>query len=169
MDWYEKPGPNAPEHEVERYLRQTCSDATCISNKEGFFVPWQQQVSENITSEFVEGFAKWTSDEDRIVDLWTIKGMHSLKILQYFTGKIEDKAVELKNKGNTFFQEKKETHALVMYSQAVTCAPPDVGDILAVAYANRSAVLFHMKKYKLCLEDIALAIESNYPEKLHFK
>ena len=35
--------------------------------------------------------------------------------------------------------------------------------------ANRSAVLFSLKAYDLCLDDIKLALESGYPEELHYK
>lgn len=40
---------------------------------------------------------------------------------------------------------------------------------LAIALANRSAVLFSLKAYHLSLDDIKLAFDSGYPEELHFK
>lgn len=40
---------------------------------------------------------------------------------------------------------------------------------LALALANRSAVLVHLKEYQLAVRDIQLALQSNYPEKQRFK
>ena len=40
---------------------------------------------------------------------------------------------------------------------------------LAVALANRSAVLVSLKAYHLALDDIKLAFEMGYPEELRFK
>ena len=40
---------------------------------------------------------------------------------------------------------------------------------LALALANRSAVLFSLKAYNLALDDIRLALESGYPKELRYK
>ncbi len=40
---------------------------------------------------------------------------------------------------------------------------------LALALANRSAVLFSLKAFNLALDDIKLALESGYPDELAFK
>ena len=40
---------------------------------------------------------------------------------------------------------------------------------MALALANRSAVLFSLKAFHSALDDIKLAMESGYPEELHFK
>ena len=57
--------------------------------------------------------------------------------------------------------------------QAVISAPIDEktgkSKELAVALANRSAVLFSLKAFHLALDDIRLALESGYPEELQFK
>ena len=57
--------------------------------------------------------------------------------------------------------------------QAVLSAPCDektgYSKELAIALANRSAVLFSLKAYHLALDDIKLAFECGYPEELHFK
>lgn len=57
--------------------------------------------------------------------------------------------------------------------KAVIAAPCDPesgqGKDLALALANRSAVLFSLKQYYLALDDIKLALESGYPKELQFK
>jgi uncharacterized FlaG/YvyC family protein len=40
---------------------------------------------------------------------------------------------------------------------------------LALALANRSAVLVHLKEYALAIRDIQLSMQSNYPEKQRYK
>lgn len=40
---------------------------------------------------------------------------------------------------------------------------------LALALANRSAALVHLKEYHLAVRDIQLALESNYPENQRYK
>ena len=40
---------------------------------------------------------------------------------------------------------------------------------LALALANRSAVLFSLKAYNLALDDIRLALESGYSKELRYK
>lgn len=40
---------------------------------------------------------------------------------------------------------------------------------LALALANRSAVLVHLKEYRLAVRDIQLSLQSNYPEKQRYK
>ena len=40
---------------------------------------------------------------------------------------------------------------------------------LALGYANRSAVLFQMKEYDLCIRDITRALDHKYPNNLMYK
>lgn len=40
---------------------------------------------------------------------------------------------------------------------------------LALGYANRSAVLFQMKEYELCIRDITRAFDNSYPNNLMYK
>ncbi|GLV34734.1 Ecto-5'-nucleotidase 2 [Carabus blaptoides fortunei] len=53
------------------------------------------------------------------------------------------------------------------YNKSVAYAKSN--EIVAYAYANRSAVLFQNKLYKECLIDIEYAFENGYPEHLHTK
>lgn len=40
---------------------------------------------------------------------------------------------------------------------------------LALGYANRSAVLFQLKEYELCIRDITRAFDNSYPNNLMYK
>lgn len=71
--------------------------------------------------------------------------------------------------GNDKFSRKLFRQAIIDYNQSLCHAESD--KCKSLAYANRSAVYFEMKKFKLCLENIQLAKEFGYPEenahKLH--
>lgn len=89
--------------------------------------------------------------------------------------------------GNKSFKEGNYTEALNQYTQAVVYAPypsqianggcgdGDKNDAnhddesLALALANRSAALYSLTRYRLCLLDIELAIKYGYPEANMFK
>ena len=78
-----------------------------------------------------------------------------------------EESIKLRNQGNKHFQEKCNQKALHLYNESVIAAPSS-GDtsVLALALANRSAVLLHLKKYDLCLADIDKALKNDYPENL---
>lgn len=101
-----------------------------------------------------------------------------------------------RNLGNQSFKEGNYLEAIKQYSQAIRFAPyPDTvgqngsvsddtetrntttkanssletSDCLSLALANRSAALFSLTRYKLCLHDIELALKFGYPEVNRFK
>lgn len=63
--------------------------------------------------------------------------------------------------------------ALDCYNQAIILAPCDTstghGEDLAIAAANRSAVMYRLQKYGFCLKDCELAERSGYPKHLKYK
>lgn len=65
--------------------------------------------------------------------------------------------------GNDKFARKLFRQAIVDYNQSLCHAETD--SCKSLAYSNRSAVYFEVRKYKLCLENIQLAREFDYPEK----
>ncbi|XP_030041498.1 protein-lysine N-methyltransferase SMYD4 [Microcaecilia unicolor] len=73
-----------------------------------------------------------------------------------------------KQEGNKRFQGKKYASAAVLYSKALSHATTGSEEI-AVCFANRSAALFHLGQYQVCLEDIERALDSGYPEQLVYK
>ncbi|CAI9555485.1 unnamed protein product [Staurois parvus] len=73
-----------------------------------------------------------------------------------------------KEEGNKRFGRKQYTAAAVLYSKAISHGSPGTEEI-AVCFANRSAVLFHLGHYTECLEDIDRAQEHGYPERIKSK
>ncbi|KAG8035770.1 hypothetical protein G9C98_001426 [Cotesia typhae] len=82
--------------------------------------------------------------------------------------KCTDQAKRLKDKGNLYFKEKNYSASIDSYTDSAKYADFYNGDF-SIALANRSAAFFFMSRYDQCLEDIAVAIQSNYPKKLKYK
>ena len=93
---------------------------------------------------------------------------------------------KLRNLGNQVYQKNRLSEALEYYSQSICLAPHPLPpntylshpqdqeetfsyEELALGYANRSAVLFQMKEYELCIRDITRAFNYSYPNNLMYK
>ena len=99
-----------------------------------------------------------------------------------------------RNLGNQLYQKNKLAEALEKYSESISAAPhpppphsylfnqdaPNNGndgtngngesyEELSLGYANRSAVLFQLKEYELCIRDITRAFDNSYPNNLMYK
>ncbi|KAL0597499.1 SET and MYND domain-containing protein 4 [Plecturocebus cupreus] len=86
----------------------------------------------------------------------------------YLVGKDSGAPLFYREEGNRKFQEKDYTVAAVLYSKGVSHARPHTED-MSLCYANRSAALFHLGQYEMCLKDIARAQTHGYPERLQPK
>ena len=113
-----------------------------------------------------------------------------------FALKDRGESQRLRNLGNQVYQKNKLAEALEYYSLSICYAPhppppnsfllhggPGGGNSndlssddsgftheeLALGYANRSAVLFQMKEYDLCIRDITRAFDHSYPNNLMYK
>ncbi|KAI1292657.1 SET and MYND domain-containing protein 4 [Halotydeus destructor] len=84
-------------------------------------------------------------------------------------GKNKETAAEFRSKGNAVFAKKQYASSLELYTEAAMFAPFNVDKNenleLSLALANRSASLYHMRKYKECLEDVELSLKYGYPAK----
>lgn len=169
MERLSKPEPGASEEEVIRYLTQSCSDVTIHDPRNGFFNHFIDQIDEQISSDFMSKFGKLKTDEDRVVYLWSVKPVHTLKVQSFYKEKSNEVSEDRRAAGNKAFQGKRNQEALMLYSQAVMMADHEDGDSLALGYANRSAVFYHMGKLELCLQDVDQALHAGYPDKLLFK
>lgn len=75
------------------------------------------------------------------------------------------KSTQYRNLGNDAFIRKKDIEALKYYIRSVSSAPHHSPE-LALAYANRSAVLFRLGKFNSCLLDVNRALKNDYPDAL---
>lgn len=113
-------------------------------------------------------FSECSCDEKRVELVFNILQENVLPLTIHQRGKSTEESIRLRNVGNSAFKQKKLSAALKLYSQSVAVAPNDSAE-LALAYANRSAVLFMLKSYELCVVDINRAIACNYPDHLKYK
>ncbi|NXV22182.1 SMYD4 protein, partial [Cepphus grylle] len=70
-----------------------------------------------------------------------------------------------REEGNRLFGRRQYGAAVRLYSQAVSHELPDSPEV-SVCFANRSAALFHLGCFEVCLEDIARAESHGYPDRL---
>ncbi|KAJ8042836.1 SET and MYND domain-containing protein 4 [Holothuria leucospilota] len=101
--------------------------------------------------------------------------VNSLPNISSATKKSDHEAGQLRLKGNNFFQKKLYHKALRCYSKAVlhasvtdSCENFSVSQ-LSLAYANRSAALFYLQKWKLCINDVDRAIKHGYSKDQRYK
>ncbi|XP_068010710.1 SET and MYND domain-containing protein 4 isoform X1 [Melanerpes formicivorus] len=81
------------------------------------------------------------------------------------TGKEPAAACFYREEGNRLFGRRHYGAAVRLYSQAASHEVPGSPD-LAICFANRSAALFHLGCFEVCLEDIARAESHGYPDRL---
>uniref|UniRef100_A0A6I8PG85 Protein-lysine N-methyltransferase SMYD4 n=1 Tax=Ornithorhynchus anatinus TaxID=9258 RepID=A0A6I8PG85_ORNAN len=86
----------------------------------------------------------------------------------YSLEKDPDAALFFKEEGNRKFQRKNYRSAAILYSKGVAHARPNTQE-MSMCYANRSAALFYLGQYEVCLEDIKRAQEHGYPVNLQPK
>ena len=114
-------------------------------------------------------FGRLKSDEQRVAFALELPCVHKiLDVRPSLCPKSADASTQLRTEGNRLFQGKKYTRALELYTKSVLNAPSG-GAELSLAYANRSACLFYLERYQLCLGDIDLSLEHGYPDELKYK
>ncbi|XP_064634402.1 SET and MYND domain-containing protein 4-like isoform X2 [Lineus longissimus] len=80
------------------------------------------------------------------------------------------KSHTLRSDGNKQFQRKNYRQAVETYTKSILNAPIESdGKEQSLGFANRSAALFHLQEYQMCLDDIAHALEASYPDHLQYK
>lgn len=103
-------------------------------------------------------------EEIKIAYRYSQKSYSASSLFQKSTGD----AIEFRNLGNEWFKAGQDNEALNFYTQSIASALND-SEELALAYANRSAVLLRIQKYELSLLDINRALKGKYPENLKTK
>lgn len=74
-------------------------------------------------------------------------------------------SLKFRNEGNVAYSQKNDSLAIVLYTKSISVALPD-SEELAIAFANRSAVLFRREDYVPCFMDIKRALSGKYPESM---
>ncbi|CAL4240925.1 unnamed protein product [Meganyctiphanes norvegica] len=83
-------------------------------------------------------------------------------------GKDEEMALQAKSKGSRAYLKKRDSEAHEEFTKCLRLAPQH-SNLVSLAYANRSAVLFQMARYTECIQDIKCAELANYPDILLHK
>ncbi|XP_044006082.1 SET and MYND domain-containing protein 4-like [Aphidius gifuensis] len=78
------------------------------------------------------------------------------------------KSIAHRNEGNDYFKSNDLDKACEAYTKSVAWAKAN-SEELAMAYANRSAVLLKAKLISYCLDDIQRALDNGYPDRLKSK
>ncbi|KAL4224479.1 hypothetical protein ACF0H5_015180 [Mactra antiquata] len=138
----------------------------------GWLADLKTKLDENESySMFLDDFSLCKSDESRVKMVYQLPTTSKLFAVDKMkNGKNVEESVQLREEGNATFKKRQYKRTLDLYNRSV-CMAPTSGDtsVLALAYANRSAVLCHIKLYKACLLDIQSALDYGYPESLRHK
>ncbi|KAG5671092.1 hypothetical protein PVAND_001306 [Polypedilum vanderplanki] len=73
-------------------------------------------------------------------------------------------STKLREIGNQYYAKREFFEAILKYNKSL-CYAENESENAALAYANRSAVYFEMKKFEKCMKNIELARAHNYPKK----
>ncbi|XP_053983664.1 SET and MYND domain-containing protein 4-like [Hylaeus volcanicus] len=134
----------------------------------------QKRMASALTDEdhFIE-FQRLHTDEERVK--FTLDLMLKYNVLPNVcpATKNANESEKLRTLGNNIFVSKSLTNtsyeqALELYTKSIAYAPYP-SEQLTLAYANRSAALFKLKKYEECIRDIDRALALNYPDYLKAK
>ena len=142
----------------------------------GLFQEWFNSISNVLNQsghlkEISSQFGKLNSDEERVSFGLNLACVHDVMTVEpSFHPKSATDSTKLRNEGNKLYQKNRYHEALEVYSCSILNAPFESnGKELSLAFANSSAVLFHLKEYHQCLQGIRQALSHDYPEELRYK
>ncbi|XP_050535720.1 SET and MYND domain-containing protein 4-like [Daktulosphaira vitifoliae] len=131
-------------------------------------------VDENLLGDVYVGFSNAENDEEKFMytlDIMKRNGMFPSK-LESCKHRLSDSniinAQDNRGLGNELFRLKEYLKSLNCYTKSIILSKNNT-ECYSFALANRSAALFHLKEYQLCLNDIHRALQFNYPTKLFYK
>ncbi|KAH3876790.1 SET and MYND domain-containing protein 4-like [Dreissena polymorpha] len=137
---------------------------------------WLRLVKERLEKadqyqQLLQDLSSCKTDVERVSTVDQLEHIHSIltiKASPYM--KSDAGSTQAREEGNRLFQKRQYYPALMLYNRSVMLAPAG-GDtsMLALALANRSAVLHHMKLYQFSLDDIAAALNYGYPNNIRYK
>lgn len=120
-------------------------------------------------------FSKCGDDAQRcsfVLDLDIVKShlsdrLNHLKVKASEPGKSDEESERHRIEGNKLYMKKQNELAMISYNKSALLASSN--ELLALAYANRSAVLHDLGDWLHCLRDIDLALKAGYPAHLQHK
>jgi len=123
--------------------------------------------------ELTDKYKKLKTDEERVI--FTLNVMLEYDVVPNATGmpKNAKESEKLREQGNKVFVKGALNNitcieALKLYTKSIAFAPYPSKQ-LALAYANRSAVLFQLGLHSECIQDIDRALALDYPDDLRAK
>ena len=120
-------------------------------------------------SDLTKEFNSMTSDETRVRFLLTLDCVRAPSRERSSKLKCAEESARLRSAGNAAYGRRgQESAALELYTQAVLAAPA-ADEALALALANRSAVLLSLGHLGPCLADMSRALQHGYPQRLQAK
>ncbi|XP_032793835.2 SET and MYND domain-containing protein 4 [Daphnia magna] len=150
-----------------------------FGEKNGFFKTYHISVLRKIRNGDLAALKACCNDEERLVFVHSLPYVHEIPLMSSAmakslpNGKSAIDAQKKRTEGNEFFKKKNYERAVRLYSEAISKAPSIAKDTeepqLAMAFANRSAALFHLDAYARALVDIDQALASGYPDELRYK
>ncbi|XP_049598724.1 SET and MYND domain-containing protein 4 [Syngnathus scovelli] len=141
-------------------------------------VPWQDHVARKwagLEPEFKERFKSLLEIEDIFESALSVTTEDDVECLRRIsaeghghTRKDAGEASSCRENGNADFKSGKYTDAALHFSQGI-CLSPRSSEQLSLCYANRSAALYHLRRYQDALDDMSEAEKSGYPPALAHK
>jgi len=147
-----------------------------LGDASGFLEISYRELCSNHAQEMIELQDRDDSDTETLLNF--MSRFPETQFLQYLNAeapvlrKNATRAQQLRDQGNKAYEKANNTMALHLYTQSVRFSPyqqPGLGVELALAYANRSAVLVQAKEWRLALQDIDLSFSAGYSSDLHYK
>ncbi|XP_037032561.1 SET and MYND domain-containing protein 4-like [Bradysia coprophila] len=128
---------------------------------------WKKETNE-LGSAFVDITKKVRSNSAITSRIAAEEKEFSKKLSESTKIKTNRLSVTYRENGNSKFKQQNWMEAMELYNQSLCYA--EIGsENVSMAYGNRSACFYHMQMYRKCLQDIALAKEAKYPERLMAK
>lgn len=128
------------------------------------------KIRSEISGENFLTFSNFNFNEERFKFVYNLESTQKFLTSNHgIFGKNLELAYDFKKRGNSAFQKQDWIEALKNYNRSYVVTPEENAQELSIILANRSAALFHMKKYKLVLKDIEQAISLGYPIELLYK
>lgn len=125
-------------------------------------------VSSSAFFRLTENYQRVKFAEDLLLKFELLQKFKHNVILQ--KSKSNEQSIAFRKEGNENFSLKSRNYfrALELYNKSICYSLSDSENI-SIGYANRSAVLFELKNYQQCLENISMARKANFPQRLMHK